>query len=104
MVILLGKPSDLFATMVQNGELLLQQRSLNKDVQPGKWDTSVAGHIDIGETPVEAALREALEEVGVKGITPLFITKYIIETDQQSELSQCYYGIYDGKYNTNEEE
>jgi 8-oxo-dGTP pyrophosphatase MutT (NUDIX family) len=32
---------------------------------PNLWDVSVAGHISAGEGPVEAALREAQEELGV---------------------------------------
>ena len=31
------------------GELYLQKRPEWKDIQPGKWDTSVGGHIDLGE-------------------------------------------------------
>ena len=33
------------------GELYLQKRPEWKDIQPGKWDTAVGGHIDYGETP-----------------------------------------------------
>ena len=33
-----------------DGELYLQKRSMNKDIQPGKWDTAVGGHIDYGDT------------------------------------------------------
>jgi len=29
------------------GELYLQKRVMNKDIQPGKWDTSVGGHVDL---------------------------------------------------------
>ena len=32
------------------GELFLQKRPEWKDIQPGKWDTSVGGHIDLGES------------------------------------------------------
>ena len=32
----------------KRGRLFLQHRSLLKDIQPGKWDTSVGGHIDYG--------------------------------------------------------
>ena len=32
------------------GEVYLQKRPEWKDIQPGKWDTSVGGHIDYGET------------------------------------------------------
>lgn len=31
----------------ERNELYLQKRSINKDVQPGKWDTSVGGHINL---------------------------------------------------------
>ena len=41
------------------GELYLQKRPEWKDIQPGKWDTSVGGHIDLGES-VEIALKRAL--------------------------------------------
>lgn len=30
-----------------------------------KWDLSSAGHIDINETPIDAAIREMYEELGV---------------------------------------
>lgn len=87
-----------------NGELFLQKRSAKKDIQPNRWDSSVAGHIDLDETPEDAALREAQEELGLSGITPIFITKYIIETDRERELSYCYYCVYDGGFILNEDE
>jgi isopentenyldiphosphate isomerase len=47
----------------KKGRLLLQKRSLNKDVAPGKWDTSVGGHVNPGEDILEAAKREMKEEL-----------------------------------------
>ena len=47
------------------GEILIQKRSLKKDVFPCKWDISAAGHIDVGESPIEAAIRETAEELGI---------------------------------------
>ena len=45
--------------------LLLLKRSRNKDIQPGKWDTAVGGHVDCGEDYLTAARRELREELGV---------------------------------------
>lgn len=78
------------------GELYLQKRSMHKDIQPGKWDTAVGGHIDAGECPDEALLREAREELGVTGFLPQFLVKYIFESDIERELVYAYRTTYNG--------
>lgn len=45
-------------------EVLLQKRSRNKRVNPSKWGIC-GGKIDYGETTIQAAIRETLEEIGV---------------------------------------
>ncbi len=52
--------------MNARGEVFLQKRSLWKDRNPGRWDSSAAGHVDSGETYEQAARREFLEELGVE--------------------------------------
>jgi len=73
------------------GELFLQKRSATKDVEPNKWDSSVGGHIDLGETPETAALREANEEIGLSLTKIYFIDKYIIETQTERELTYVFF-------------
>ena len=50
----------------KRGDLLLQQRSMLKDVHPGVWDSSVSGHLDAGEDYAPAAVRELEEEMGIR--------------------------------------
>ena len=69
-----------------DGNLFLQKRSLKKDIQPGKWDTSVGGHFKPGETPLEALERETEEEIGLRNLDPKFIGKYIWESQYEKEL------------------
>ncbi len=46
-------------------EVLLQKRSPEKDSFPGMYDTSSAGHIPAGSEPLESAIRELYEELGI---------------------------------------
>lgn len=48
------------------GEVFLQKRSMSKDEQPGKWDSSAAGHVDSGEGYLDCARREIGEELGIE--------------------------------------
>ncbi len=54
-----------------DGEIFLQKRSLSKDEQPGKWDSSAAGHVDSGEDYLGCAIREINEELGIVADRPL---------------------------------
>ncbi len=46
-------------------EILLQQRSPNKDSYPNMWDISSAGHLTAGDDSVTGAIREIKEELGI---------------------------------------
>jgi isopentenyl-diphosphate delta-isomerase type 1 len=88
----------------ENGELLLQKRSMNKDVAPGKWDTSVGGHVPNGENLITAAIREMEEELGITSdnIKPLY--SYIHSNHYESELVFTHSCIHNGPFSFNKEE
>ncbi|MCI8346763.1 MAG: NUDIX domain-containing protein [Bacilli bacterium] len=53
------------AIINERNEILIQQRSDNKDKNPGMWDISVTGHLSSGQDSLTAATREISEEVSV---------------------------------------
>lgn len=87
----------------EQGRLYLQQRPLWKDIQPGKWDTAVGGHIDFGEEVDVALRREAREELGVVGFEPRFLLKYLFESECEKELVYVFSTIYMGEVRPSDE-
>ncbi|MCE5344829.1 MAG: NUDIX domain-containing protein [Bacteroidales bacterium] len=77
----------------RSGKLFLQKRSVNKDIQPGKWDTSVGGHVDLGEKIEEALAREVREEIGLEYFKPQFIGRYVWESSRERELVHSFFTI-----------
>jgi isopentenyl-diphosphate delta-isomerase type 1 len=79
------------------GELLLQKRSKHKDIQPGRWDTSVGGHLDPGESYLQAAIREMAEELGICGVPLTFLYHSRMRNEVESENVATYLARYDGE-------
>ncbi len=48
-----------------NNNILVQQRALKQISSPGKWDIAAAGHVNSGETEIDAIKRELFEEIGL---------------------------------------
>jgi isopentenyldiphosphate isomerase/intracellular septation protein A len=69
-----------------NKNVLLQKRPLSKQIQPGKWDTAVGGHISAGETLEKALQKEAFEEIGLVGFSAKLIKVYQWESEVEAEL------------------
>lgn len=86
------------------GELYLQQRPEWKDIQPGKWDTAVGGHVDYGEQWNAALVREASEELGITDYTPEHLGKYVFDSKRERELVYVNRTTYDGAINPSKRE
>ena len=64
------------AVIRREGKLLAMRRAETKDAGPGLWET-LSGRVEVGETPLEAASREILEECGLEvALLPRPVTCY----------------------------
>jgi isopentenyldiphosphate isomerase len=87
------------------GEMLLQKRSNTKDIQPGKWDTAVGGHLEQGEEFIDATLREMEEELGIKANQKLeFLFDSSIRNEIESENIRVFSVISEGPFDFNRDE
>jgi len=85
--------------------LFLQKRSMRKDENPGQWDSSVAGHVDSGETYDACVVREAAEEIGLQlAAVPERLFKFDAEQQTGMEFFWVYRTVAGGPFVLNEEE
>jgi isopentenyldiphosphate isomerase len=73
--------------------IYLQKRSMKKDIQPGKWDTAVGGHVSYGESIVEAVFREAYEELRLIEFNPIHIETYQFESPVEKEMVSIFAAV-----------
>ena len=86
------------------GDIYLQRRPDWKDIQPGKGDTAVGGHVDYGESPEEALCREVNEELGITCFSPTHHRQYVFESQRERELVYVNRTVYDGGIHPSAEE
>ncbi|MCM1449928.1 MAG: NUDIX domain-containing protein [Clostridiales bacterium] len=78
-----------------DGRIFLQKRSMNKDIQPGRWDTAVGGHVDYNESVENALARETREELGIEINEKFHLVTYDFRSDREHELVHAYCMIVD---------
>ena len=84
--------------VASDGSLLLQKRSDDKDIQPGRWDTSVGGHVDYEESIEHALKREAAEELGLTDFEARPLTPYVFQSSVERELVNPFIAIVPKDY------
>jgi isopentenyl-diphosphate delta-isomerase type 1 len=87
----------------QKKELLVQQRSFKKDLYPNCFTFSASGHLNLGETFVQAAIREVKEELGINISQKdlVFAGKLLIQSPAETELSFLFFCFYNQLININ---
>ncbi|MEP7166867.1 MAG: NUDIX domain-containing protein [Candidatus Woesebacteria bacterium] len=77
--------------------LLMQKRSMTKDMFPGYWVFSVGGHVNSGDSYEKTAVRELSEELGVN--VPLTHWMKIFQPGvHESEFWAMFYGLHEGPF------
>ncbi|HPQ82229.1 MAG: NUDIX domain-containing protein [Candidatus Saccharibacteria bacterium] len=65
----------------RRGKYLLQKIAPNPYYNGGKWNVTSTGHVDDGESYVDAAAREAEEEMGIVGLNLVEFDAYRAEKE-----------------------
>lgn len=86
------------------GQLLLQKRPIHKQVQPGKWDTAVGGHVSSGETIDKALSKETFEEIGLTQFNAKGLPPYIWESEIEKEQVFVFTTNHKGPFKKADEE
>lgn len=73
--------------------IYLQKRPMTKDIQPGKWDTAVGGHVSYGESIVEAVYRESFEELRFMEFNPIHLETYEFESPVEREMVSVFAAV-----------
>jgi 8-oxo-dGTP pyrophosphatase MutT (NUDIX family) len=73
------------------GQVFLHQRSRQKDLFPGYWDSSAAGHVGAGEDYDGTAVRELEEELGCRPAQP---PQPLFKIESREETGQEFVWVY----------
>lgn len=79
-----------------NNEILMQKRSSNKKVYPNLWSIFVKGHVQAGESSIDACIRELNEEVGINITSNELNYLYTIyeEVIKENFIERMFYDTY----------
>lgn len=76
------------------GNILLQQRTLDNGLFPGRWDNSAAGVVDKDEPYDVCAVRELAEEVGISNVPLTEIGSFASDYSYKDKLLKEWQKVY----------
>ncbi len=81
------------------GRLVLQQRSHDKAVAPGRWTSTASGHVKYGSTYDETAAEELWEEAGLRGVRLRQLGKRVLVgfSEDGREVCRGWTAVYAGR-------
>ena len=77
----------------EKGETLLARRHPNKLISPNRWGPAVEGTVDEGYDYDATIVKEMEEELGLKTIQPIFISKEFYATLEAKRFCSYYYAV-----------
>lgn len=82
-----------------DGRLVLQQRSRDKSVAPGRWTSTASGHVQYGSTYDETAAEELWEEAGLRGVRLRQLGRRVLVgfSDDGREVCRGWTAVYAGR-------
>jgi tetratricopeptide (TPR) repeat protein len=75
--------------LVDDEQIYLQLRSIQKRISPGKWSSSSCGHVRASETPRQGAIRELYEELGLRPTGQLESVGQVHVTVEGQQGTRC---------------
>ncbi|MBU1092137.1 NUDIX domain-containing protein [Patescibacteria group bacterium] len=84
------------------GQVLFQIRSKNVETSAGLLDATVGGHVDLGNTYLQSAVKEAKEEAGldIKEENLIFLgVIYLERVDENGLINNAFKGTYAYEFN-----
>jgi 8-oxo-dGTP pyrophosphatase MutT (NUDIX family) len=87
-----------------HGEVLIQRRSMTKDLHPGWWDIGAGGVVSAGESYAVSAVRELREELGVEASSLRFLFAGTFRSPTLNLFGHIYEVVHDGPFAFNDGE
>ena len=91
---------SVHVVVIATDGVVWQLRGPHKDSAPSHWDHACSGHVGVGESETEAAVRELAEEVGVQARADdlELLGRRVCQLERETELTSVFRLRHDGPF------